>query len=75
MLVNNCATFIASIMTLSVLCFFNSRDNKHKTEKANNSNYVQGLLESIIERASLFFSRNENKVLQNIKKNTKRLLI
>ena len=68
MLVNNCATFIASIMTLSVLCFFNSRDNKHKIENKNNSNYVQGLLESIIERASFFFSRNENKVLQNIKK-------
>lgn len=73
----NCATFIASIMTLSVLCFFNSRKNIRQTiltrwrQFEDKSNYIQGLLEDMFERASSFFARNEQQVIRNIKTHKK----
>ncbi len=73
----NCATFIASIMTMSVLCFFNSK-KKNKADNPNmqglledKSNYIQGLLEDMFERASSFFARNEQQVIRNIKTHEK----
>ena len=65
----NSATFLGSIMTLAVLCFFGS-DNIEK----NSNNFIQNLLLIICKRTKAFLSREGDNFVDVLKKRNYKVL-